>query len=120
MSLLPLLITLNLILLSRLKLMFRDEGAEKGVIIKMGLITLPVLLIVEFGVAWTLLLGYLIVSQVLLAKIEKSTERIYRNRLWGLVLHLLALTKIFVFVPDAKLNSFISGYHLSQVINRYR
>lgn len=84
MSLLPLLITLNLILLSRLKLMFRDEGAEKGVIIKMGLITLPVLLIVEFGVAWTLLLGYLIVSQVLLAKIEKSTERIYRNRLLGI------------------------------------
>lgn len=104
MSLLAFFGTLNLILLSRLWLTFKDDGAELKTIVKMGLLPLLSLAFVEMGTPWFLLLGTLLISILVMYLTEKRSAAIYRNRAWTLLFHLVALSLIFGFFADTGLN----------------
>lgn len=98
------LIAINLLLLSRLKLMFRDDGADLTEIFKMTAIRLPMLLTLGMGAAWFILLAYIVLSPVLDMLFEKRSERLYRNRLWNLLIHAALLVAIYLFAPEAKMS----------------
>lgn len=104
MSLLAFFGTLNLILLSRLWLTFKDEGADPGTIIKMSLVPLLSLIFVETGLLWFLVLATLLLSPVVMYLTEKSSANIYQKRELILLLHVAALGLIFGFVSQTGLN----------------
>lgn len=88
-------LTLNLVLISRLGLTFRDEGASTGSILKMAILPLIALLFIEISAAWFILLGYLLLYPLMIIFLERSPETIYRNRLISLVVHSIVLYMIF-------------------------
>lgn len=100
--------------------MFLDEGAHRKAIIKIALIPLPALAILQFGVAWILLLVFFVISPVLLGAFEKNTPRIYRNRLWGLALNLVVLFFIFGFSPDVAIHTFLTDLMVADSIFSYQ
>lgn len=104
MSLLALFGTLNLILLSRLWLTFKDDGAEVKTIVKMGLLPLLSLVFIEMGTLWFILLSLLLISPLVMYMTEKSSTGLYRNRTWTLLFHLVALSLVFGFFADMGLN----------------
>ncbi|WP_340105602.1 hypothetical protein [Rhodohalobacter sp. 8-1] len=96
--------TLNLFLLSRLWLTFKDEGAELKTIIKMSLVPLLSLIFVETGMVWFLLLAILLLSPLVMYLTEKNSANIYRSRGITLLLHIAALGLVFGFAGQAGLN----------------
>lgn len=111
-----LLFILNLILLARLRLIFRDDGAtQKDLLIITGLPMLA-LLFLQINLSWFLLLVYLLLLFPLLKLTEKATDHLYRNRLLILLLHIVVLT--LFCSPLMNLN--ISGWpqQLLQFVNR--
>lgn len=108
MSLLAFFGTLNLILMSRLWLMFKDDGAELRTVIKMGLLPLLSLIFVETGTIWFILLATLLLSPLVTYLTEKYSNNINRDRGWLLLLHVAALALIFGFVAEIGLNNKVS------------
>lgn len=102
--------TLNLILLSRLWLTFKDDGAELKTILKIGLLPLLSLAFVEMGTPWFLLLLTLLISPLILFFTEKRKTKIYRNRAWTLLFYLIVLSLIFGFFTETGLNETITGF----------
>lgn len=109
MSLLAFFGTLNLILLSRLWLTFKDDGADLKTILKMGMLPLLSLVFVEMGTPWFLLLLTLLISPLVMFLTEKRSAMIYRNRAWTLLFYLVVLSLIFGFFTETGLNDTISG-----------
>lgn len=101
---LPMLIAINLLLLSRLRLMFRDDGAGQSEIFKMAAIRLPILLTLGMGAGWFILLAYIVLSPVVDMLFEKRSERIYRNRIWSLLIHVSLLISIYLFAPEVSMS----------------
>lgn len=104
MNLILFLITINLILISRLGLTFSDRGATAGSIFKMSAIPLLSLLFLEMNSTWFILLAYLALYPILTIYLEKKTEHIYRNRLISLSIHGVAVGLIFSPLFSAGLN----------------
>lgn len=82
---------LNIILLSRLKLTFKDGGAGKADIIKIALIPLLTLILLEVNLSWFLLLVYLLCYPFLMYYAEKDIQKLNRNRGLILLLHVLVV-----------------------------
>lgn len=104
MSLLAFFGTLNLIILSRLWLTFKDEGAELKTIVKMSLVPLLSLIFVETGLLWFLVLSTLLMSPLVMYLTERNSANIYRKRGLTLLLHVAALGLIFGFTSQTGLN----------------
>ncbi len=95
MNLILFFITINLILISRLGLTFKDSGASAGFIFKMSAIPLLSLLFIEMNFVWFILLTYLILYPFLMIYLEKNPEQVYRNRLMSLAVHGIVIGLIF-------------------------
>ncbi len=80
---------LNIILLSRLKLTFKDGGVGKRDIIKIALIPLVVLIILQVNLSWFLLLAYLLCYPFLMYYAETDIQKLNRNRGLILLLHII-------------------------------
>ncbi|MEX2456700.1 MAG: hypothetical protein WD381_05260, partial [Balneolaceae bacterium] len=104
MNLILFFITINLILISRLGLTFKDQGADEGFIFKMSAIPLLSLLFLEMNSTWFILLSYLVLYPVMMIYLEKNPENIYRNRLINLAIHGFVIGLIFSPFFGADLN----------------
>src|SRR5699024_7906335 len=69
-----------LVLIARLRLIFRDKGATAKDLFIIGGIPLLILPFLQFNWSWTLLLLYLIVRVAILSRMEQDTAKINRNR----------------------------------------
>lgn len=100
------LVIINLILISRLRLLFRDEGATARDIIIMGLIPTGILVLLSFNISWFLLLFYLIAAPFAMYRAEKRAENLNRNRILILVMHLVILGLLCSTVGTLQFNEF--------------
>lgn len=75
----------------------------------MGLLPLLALLFIQVNAAWFILLAYLLLNPFLMLALERSVVNIYRNRLLGLMVHLLALGVIFSPILNIGVNQFLMG-----------
>jgi len=110
MNLLLFFVTLNLILLSRLSLTFKDKGASAGSILKMASLPLLSLLFMEVNMAWVILLIYLLLYPVAMIYMERSADTLYRNRLIGLLVHIIAVGLIFSPLLNAEMDRSIVDF----------
>lgn len=81
----------NLVLLSRLRLITRDDGINRSDLWVMTLIPLLSLPFLAFSLSWVLLAVYLVASPMLMKLLEKQKERLNRNRIIMLLGHLLVI-----------------------------
>lgn len=91
MNYLLLLCILNLLLLSRLRLILRDEGISRKDMWVMGGIPLLVMPFLAINLSWFVLLAYLLVYPLLMRWTERSAARLNRNRGLFLVMHFLVV-----------------------------
>lgn len=83
---------MNLILVSRLPLTLRDEGAtDPPTLLIMGLIPLPLLLFFELNLSAVLLFVYLILTPYLTYLLELDQKNLNRNRFVMLLIHLVII-----------------------------
>lgn len=82
---------LNLILLSRLTLTFKDGGASRSDIIKIALIPLAVLVFLQLNLSWFLLLAYLLAYPFLMYYAETNIQKLNRNRGLILLFHVIVM-----------------------------
>lgn len=82
---------MNLILLSRLRLILRDEGITSRDMLLMGALPLLAMPFLEVNLAWFLLLIYLLAYPPLMLVIERSGNTLNRNRALVLLLHFVAV-----------------------------
>lgn len=85
---------LNLILLSRLKLTFKDDGAQTADIIKMAIVPLVGLIFLQINFGWFLLLVYLLIYPLLMYGMEQKRENLNRNRTLVLWIHIIVIAMI--------------------------
>jgi hypothetical protein len=78
---------LNLILLSRLGLISRDEGVNQSDMWRMTIVPLLSLPFLAISMSWILLAFYLVSYPVLMWMLEKQKTRLNRNRILLLLLH---------------------------------
>lgn len=103
-------VSLNLVLISRLMLTFKDDGIETPALLKMSAIPFIVLLFMEFNTGWILLFVYLLVNPVATYFLEKNKTHIYRNRGLMLIAHILVFAIIFSSVGGGTVNSFTANF----------
>lgn len=82
---------LNLILLARLRLMFRDQGTTRKDLVIIGTLPMISLLFLQISLGWFLLTIYLIAHPFMLSVTEKYEIKLNRNRGLILLLHILIL-----------------------------
>lgn len=82
---------LNLILISRLRLILKDKGIDRRDMLIIGAIPLLAMPFLQVSLSWFLLLVYLISYPLLMLISEKSTNRINRNRALFLLLHMVVI-----------------------------
>ncbi|PAU93915.1 hypothetical protein CK503_09590 [Aliifodinibius salipaludis] len=82
---------LNLILLSRLRLMLRDDGITRSDLWVMTIIPLLGLPFLEVSLGWILLAFYLVGNPALIWMLEKRKKRLNRNRILMLILHIMSV-----------------------------
>lgn len=82
---------LNLVLIARLRLLFKDEGAQPKDAVTIGLLPSLLLLFLELNAGWFFLLIWLIVYPFIFLKVEQFPDRRNRNRMLSLALHILVL-----------------------------
>ena len=82
---------LNLILVSRLKLLFKDEGSEKKDALIMGLFPCLPLPFIEISSGWFFLLSWLVIYPWLFLLSERRSKNLNRNRLLMLLLHIVII-----------------------------
>lgn len=81
---------LNLTLLSRLRLIFRDRGATHKDLIIIGVVPIWVLPFLQLNWSWLLLTIYLVSYPFIMILAERKVEKLNRNRMLTLLYHLLA------------------------------
>lgn len=104
MSLLAFFGTMNLILLSRLWLTFKDDGADTKTIVKISVVPFLSLIFVQTGLLWIMVLIFLLISPLLTFFSEKKSSNIYRARGIVLFVHILVLGLIFGLLGENGLN----------------
>ncbi|HKK47245.1 MAG TPA: hypothetical protein VJ964_17085 [Balneolaceae bacterium] len=82
---------LNLILFSRLRLILRDAGVSRKDLLIMGGIPLLSLPFLQVNVSWFVLLIYLLAYPFLMNVVERSPEKLNRNRWLILLLHVVVI-----------------------------
>lgn len=83
---------MNLILVSRLPLTLRDDGAtDNRSLYLMGLIPLPILVFFELNLSLVLLFIYLILTPYLSFLLEADQKNLNRNRFVMLLIHLVVI-----------------------------
>ena len=82
---------LNLILIARMRLIFRDEGVNQKDLWVLGGIPLISLLFLQVNVGWFLLLLYLLFATSLTALVERYDQKRNRNRLLILLMHIVVI-----------------------------
>lgn len=82
---------LNLILLSRLRLISRDKGVNRSDLWVMTIIPLLGLPFLSVSLSWILLTFYLIGHPALVWLLEKQKKRLNRNRMLVLLLHIIVV-----------------------------
>lgn len=106
---------LNLILLSRLRLISRDEGIKKTDLWVITVIPLLVLPFLGLNLGWILLAIYLLSYPVLMMFLEKQKARINRNRMVMMLLHLIAVGVLCSPIFELSVNEFtgtlLAGIH---------
>lgn len=85
------LMLLNLILISRLRLLFKDKGATTRDGLIMGVIPCLALPFLQFNLSWFILLAYLVIYPWLFLRLERKPQKLSRNRLLMLLFHILGL-----------------------------
>lgn len=85
------LILLNLILIARLRLIFRDEGARAKDLIVIGVLPLVVLPFLRFSWSWVVLALYLIATPFLMRRVEQNLKKLNRNRAFILLANIVVL-----------------------------
>lgn len=85
------LILLNLILIARLRLIFRDEGARAKDLIVIGVLPLVVLPFLRFNWSWVVLALYLIATPFLMRRVEQNLKKLNRNRAFILLANIVVL-----------------------------
>lgn len=107
---------MNLLLFSRLKLIFRDDGSTRTDLLKMALLPFSGLLFLQINTGWFLLLGYLFLCPWVMHATEQ-TRRLNRNRILTLVMHLVIIsllsTLLTTNVVAGKLKHFWETFFLS-------
>lgn len=93
---------LNLILLSRLRLILRDEAVTRKDLWILGGIPLLVLPFLQVNLSWFLLLIYLVTHPFIVNFSEKSANNLNRNRGLILLMHIVILS--FLCSPLFNLN----------------
>ena len=82
---------LNLILLSRIRLISRDDGIYPSDLWVMTIIPLLCLPLLSINLSWLLLAFYLIGYPILMWILEKQKKRLNRNRMLMLLMHIIAV-----------------------------
>ncbi|WP_372638612.1 hypothetical protein [Fodinibius sp.] len=80
---------LNLVVLARLRLIFRDEGATAKDLTIIGIVPLTVLPFIELSWGWGLLALHLVSYPFVMKVTEQNTAKLNRNRALMLLYHLL-------------------------------
>jgi hypothetical protein len=106
---------LNLILLSRLRLISRDEGMNRSDLWVMTIIPLLSLPFLEVSLSWGLLAFYLIGYPALMWMLEKQKTTLNRNRMLMLLLHIIVVA--FLCSPLFDLSTNDLAANVSAVIN---
>lgn len=109
---------LNLVLLSRLRLLFKDYGATKKDALIMGALPLIILPFLQINFSWVLLLAWLTASPWLFLISERNTEKLNRNRLLTLLMQIVVLSILASPLLSVTLNTlpvYISGF-INEVI----
>jgi len=81
---------LNLILLARLRLTFRDSGATAADLIILALVPPLILPFLQTNTSWFILLAYLLIAPGLTYLSERRTVNLNRNRALLLLFHIVA------------------------------
>lgn len=85
-------VTVNLILISRLRFTMRDEGISgRKDILWLTVIPLLVFPFLSFNLSWLLLAVYLLIRPLLLTSLEKRKDKLNRNRIFTLSANILAI-----------------------------
>ncbi|HKL17643.1 MAG TPA: hypothetical protein VJ905_01695 [Halalkalibaculum sp.] len=100
---------LNLILISRLKLLFKDQGAGRKDAIIMGLFPCLLLPFLQFNISWVSLLVWLIAYPWLFLLTEGKPDRQNRNRMIMLLLHIVVTGILASPLFNLQLNSLAAG-----------
>lgn len=112
---------LNLMLLSRLRLIFRDEGATAKDLIIIGIVPLLVLPFLQLSWSWMLLAIHLASYPFIMRLTEYNTDKLNRNRALTLLYHLLAtgiicspLLNLNGGMPAGKMTEFLAWMTLPE------
>jgi hypothetical protein len=107
---------LNLILLGRLRLTFRDRGATPADQFIMAVVPLLILPLLQTDAIWFILLAYLLLSPLLTYFAERHSRKLNRNRALVLIVHISvvgALTSGFAGLETGRLS-----HDLEQLIHQ--
>lgn len=100
---------LNLILISRLRLLFRDWGAENKDAIIMAIFPCLLLPFMHINLGWFLLLIWLAVYPWLFLALEGNSDKQNRNRMLLLLLHILVLGFLTSPLFNLQMNTLAGG-----------
>lgn len=82
---------LNLTLISRLRLLFKDEGAGRKDAVILGIFPCLLLLFLQVNGSWFALLAWLVLHPWIFLKTEQISRKRNRNRILVLCLHFLVI-----------------------------
>lgn len=106
---------LNLVLISRLRLLFKDQGADRKDAIIIGIFPCLILPFLHLNFSWFILLLWLLVYTWLFLISERYFKKLNRNRILMLALHLFVLGILGSPLFNLTLNEFSAG--ISEFIN---
>lgn len=103
----------NLILLSRLRLISRDDGINRSDLWVMTIIPLLSLPLLSISLGWMLLAFYLISYPMLMWILEKQKKRLNRNRILTLLMHFIVVaflsSPLFELSPNKLTANLLTG-----------
>lgn len=100
---------LNLILISRLRLLFKDKGAGRKDAVIMGLFPCLFLPFLQMNFSWIMLLVWLLVYPSLFYVTERNPTKQNRNRILMLLLHIVVIGLLSSPLFNLQLSSFVEG-----------
>ncbi|MDX1585323.1 MAG: hypothetical protein R3222_01210 [Balneolaceae bacterium] len=99
---------LNLILISRLRLLFKDGGVTKRDVFLMAIFPVLLLPFLQVNLSWFLLLLWLFSYPWIFLAAEASLEKLNRNRMLILVLHVVVIGILASPLFDLQMNSLLT------------
>ncbi len=99
----------NLILLSRLRLITRDDGVRRSDVWVITLVPFLSLPFLAFNLSWGLLAVYFVISPLLMKALEKQKGQLNRNRIVMLLVHLLVIAILCSPIFSLSGNEFSEG-----------